>query len=846
MKPVDYCAYRSLWIHVALAGALLWLLPQAVQAKSEIRSAFFNAYPSAVGTPLDTVPSKTGHCGVCHYRFNGGGTRNPYGVRVQDALASFPNTTTGLRDAILSVKDIDADGDGYTSQQEITDLTSYSNTPTFPGLTPGNVSSVTQVTVSEISGYLVPVAAADTTPPTVAVISPNGGETVTGNGLTIVQWTAADAGGVAAVSIYLSDDDGATWDLLAQGVGNTGSYPWFVANRPTTQARIRVTATDNSFNTGSDTSNAVFTVVAPPGGIVPTTLRDFDMPGTQPLEAGTLNDPSACVTCHGSYDAAVEPYSNWQGSMMAQASIDPLFEACMAIANQDAPDSGDLCLRCHIPKGWLRGRSIPTSGSQILATDMSGLSCDFCHRLVDPVYSAGASPAEDQSILAALTAVPPTFANGMFVVDPTGARRGPFLDATSGHPVLVSPFHREAALCGTCHDVSNPAFDKDGSGNYVPNAMDAPPASFASTHIMPIERTYSEWLHSDFNTPSGVYAPDFGGNKSFVATCQDCHLRDVTGKGCNYPAAPLRNDLPLHDMTGGSAWMMEQLATLHPDKIDPAAAAAGASRSRAMLAKAATMTVQQAGGRMSVKVTNRSGHKLPTGYPEGRRVWINVKYYNAAQTLLAESGAYNAATGELAHDAMLKVYEAKPGLDGVTAPLVGAPEGPSFHFVLNNKIHKDTRIPPQGFTNAAFATFGGSPVGATYADGQFWDDTMYIVPTTAASATVTLYYQSTSKEYIEFLRDENTTNSAGQELYDLWNNNGKAPPELMVQVQVPLLPADITGDGKVNVFDLQRLSASWNKSLGQPGYDAACDLTGDNKVNVFDLQVMGQNWNKSL
>ena len=60
------------------------------------------------------------------------------------------------------------------------------------------------------------------------------------------------------------------------------------------------------------------------------------MPGTQPFEAGTLNDPSACITCHGNYDSSVEPYHNWQGSMMAQASLDPIFKANMAIANQDA------------------------------------------------------------------------------------------------------------------------------------------------------------------------------------------------------------------------------------------------------------------------------------------------------------------------------------------------------------------------------------------------------------------------------------------------------------------------------------------------------------------------------
>ena len=37
-------------------------------------------------------------------------------------------------------------------------------------------------------------------------------------------------------------------------------------------------------------------------------------------------------------------------------------------------------------------------------------------------------------------------------------------------------------------------------------------------------------------------APEFAGNKpsGIVSTCQDCHMRDVLGKGCNDPAAPTR------------------------------------------------------------------------------------------------------------------------------------------------------------------------------------------------------------------------------------------------------------------------------------------------------------------
>ena len=577
-----------------------------------------------------------------------------------------------------------------------------------------------------------------------------------------------------------------------------------MANRPTTEAWFRVIATDNAFNVGQDDSDAVFTVESPPGGLAPTTLRDFDMPGTQPFESGILNPPEACAACHGGYDEAVEPYFNWQGSMMAQASLDLLFEANMAIANQDAPDSGDLCLRCHLPRGWLQGRSVPTDGSQMLVTDESGVACDFCHRLVDPFYEPGVNPAEDEAILAALSFPASDFGTGTATIDPTGARRGPFIDATSGHPILVSPFHREAALCGTCHDVSNPAFEKDGEGNYVPNAFDTTATDFSAHTLAPVERTYSEWFYSEYNTPTGVYAPQFGGNKDYVATCQDCHMRDVTGQGCNFGTPPIRDDLPLHDITGGSTWFPGLLSTLYPDKVNDAALQAGILRARYMLQNAAELVAVEEDGSLKVTVTNNTGHKLPTGYPEGRRVWINVKYYDDTMTLLAESGAYDGATGVLTHDPELKIYDIEPGLDEVTAPLVGVEPGPSLHFVLNNAVFKDNRIPPRGFTNAAYADFGGAYVAYSYPDGQYWDDTFYSIPPSATTAEVTLYYQSTSKEFMEFLRDENTTNTKGQEMYDLWNDNNKCPPEIMAQAQLALagpVPGDYDGDGDVDLDD---------------------------------------------
>ena len=786
MRSFLHHTSNSFLISTSCCGVfIVCLIASTAQARNPIRTAFFDEYPNAVGTAIETVPSQPNHCGMCHYEFTGAGPRNAYGLRLE---AELPNHKKAYQ-AIRAIENEDPDNDGFSTLIEVTDLTTFANTPTFPGLTPANVGNVTSVDVAEIQSHLVPSTGSDTTPPDVTIIIPDGGETLVANSSTTVQWIAGDASGIAAIDLYVSLDNGATFKPIAQNLfGSTTTHTWYPANRPTVVALFRVVATDNAFNEGHDDSDAVFTIESPPGGIAPTTLRDFDQPGSQPFEAGTLNPPEACSPCHGGYDNSAEPYFNWQGSMMAQASLDMLFQANMVIANQDAPDSGDMCLRCHLPRGWLQGRSIPTDGSQMLISDESGVSCDFCHRLVDPIADPS-NPSEDTAILAALSFPGTEFGNGMAVIDPTGGRRGPFSDTVADHPVLVSPFHREAALCGTCHDVSNPAFETDGNGNFVPNAFDAPATNFSAHVLAPVERTYSEWFYSEYNTPGGVYAPQLGGNKDYVATCQDCHMRDVTGAGCNNPLALTRTDMPLHDITGGSTWFPGLLSTLYPSQVNDAAMQAGIARARYMLQNAADLSTVQEGNQLKVTIVNNTGHKLPTGYPEGRRMWINVRFLDASSQLIEESGAYNAATGELAHGEGDKIYHIEPGLDSVTAPLAGLPEGPSFHFVLNNKVYKDNRIPPRGFTNAAYTDFGGAPVDYSYADGQYWDDTFYTIPPGAVSADVTLYYQSTSKEFIEFLRDENTTDTIGQVLYDLWNNNGKCPPEQMATTTATLEPA---------------------------------------------------------
>jgi hypothetical protein len=801
---------RARFVLTLCAVALVtYALADPSWARNPIRKTLFQTYPVAEGTQLDNLPSNPGHCGACHFDFNGGGPRNPYGGAIEVGL----NAGLGNSEAILAIESDDSDADGFSNLVEITQVETFGNTPTFPGLYAGNTGNTLNIPVSEIEPYLTPSGGTDTTPPVVTLTSPNGGEVLNATSYHAVTFSASDESGISHINVYMSDDGGATFKPVATNEPPGTGYSWFVPHRPGTAIRIRVEAVDNAANPGHDDSDGDFTIVGLPPGVAPTTLRDVDMPGTQPHEGAILEDPDVnCAGCHGNYDVAVESWFNWRGGMMSQAARDPFFFACMAIAEQDAPGAGDICIRCHSPGGWQEGRSVDTSGDLLNVKDRHGVQCDFCHRAVDYDYEEGVSPIEDVGVLASLSLLPAHYGNGQFINDPAPIRRGPYADANASHAFVESPFHRSSDLCGTCHDVSNPVFMQPTPGDYVPTAFDAEHPDMEIRNMFPVERTFSEWSESEY-AEIGVYAPQFAGDKpdGIVSTCQDCHMRDATGKGCNEPGAPTRTDLALHDMMGGNTFVPDILETFFPDEVDAVQLSAAKDRAIAMIQKAATLEVTPESFGISVRVTNETGHKLPSGYPEGRRVWLHVRAVDATDAVVFESGGYDFATAELSHDEHLKIYDIHPGLSPGLAAALGMPPGPSFHFVLSDTVYTDTRIPPRGFTNADFEEIQSPPVAYSYADGQYWDDTDYVLPPTAQSATVTLYYQTTSKEYIEFLRDANTTNSAGQDLYNAWVAQGKAPPVEIASTTVPVQPtagvpgstlplAYSLGEGRPNPF----------------------------------------------
>jgi PKD repeat protein len=115
----------------------------------------------------------------------------------------------------------------------------------------------------------------------------------------------------------------------------------------------------------------------------------------------------------------------------------------------------------------------------------------------------------------------------------------------------------------------------------------------------------------------------------------------------------------------------------------------------------------------------------------------------------------------------------------------------SFHFVLNNYVAYDTRIPPYGFSydeakkrNALpvpYTQYGNPGPGGAY---NYWDEVQLNPPAGAESADIRLLFQPTSWEYVQFLHLANYGQNpflaeTGRDFLDAWLNTGMAEPHVM-------------------------------------------------------------------
>jgi hypothetical protein len=583
---------------------------------------------------------------------------------------------------------------------------------------------------------------------------------------------------------------------------------------------------------------------------VATTPEDFFQGGSQPNTlAVRLTSAENCNFCHGNFNDEVEPIRLWSSSMMAQSGRDPIFHAARAIANQDAADVGAFCNRCHYPQAFVADRHLPTDGSNFTPSDFEGVSCSTCHRMVDPIYQPGVSPVQDEGILANVPIHPVNPGNASFIFDPQDRRRGPYQLENDYHPWIQSPFHRKSEMCATCHEVSNPAFTRQADGSFLPNALNLRHPTGNKYDMFPEQRTYSEWALSSFATTPQPLGARYGTNQTHVQSCQDCHMPRTTAGACDPSLGPVvRSDYALHTFNGANTWVLKAVRDLNPDDathLTEDSVTAALARTAEMLRDASDLELQVDGSHLRARVINQTGHKLPTGYPEGRRMWVNVQFMNGADEIIAERGAYNLDTATLSTNDT-KVYEAKFGVSATASPVFNKPVGPYLGLIPVDTILKDNRIPPRGFTNANFNAVQAGHHGYSYADGQFWDDTLFEIPAGAVRAEVRVYYQTTSREYIEFLRDENTggPGNAGEIAYNQWLLQGKSKPAVMDFATIQLTcPSDLddgsgsgTPDQAVTIDDLLYfLVAFENGTLDADLDNGTFTGTRDQAVTIEDL-----------
>jgi hypothetical protein len=304
---------------------------------------------------------------------------------------------------------------------------------------------------------------------------------------------------------------------------------------------------------------------------------------------------------------------------------------------------------------------------------------------------------------------------------------------------------------------------------------------------------------------------------------------------------------------------------------------AGVDRAREQLQLAASIEEDSfASGTLTFRVQNQTGHKLISGFPEGRRMFVNIRAYKDS-VLIQEVNPYDSTVGTLkglGHGSSpplgpnqtyvdTLVYEMHP-----SSTLTGEDE--TFHFVLADGRYKDNRIPPKGFDIANAAArqadpwYGGMQrfdyfSAAEYAGG--YDDQSLAIAPDADYVEINLYYQTTSREYMEFLRDEikgtgnltlspeayvaqtdpffNQLRAWGDTLWQLWTHNMDLPgaaPFLMAQATVgtppggggtqcetPTTPPEVTA----TALKGRKIQVSWNPvSPLTGGYNVYYDTGG--------------------
>lgn len=172
-------------------------------------------------------------------------TPGPYAIVLRNAgggeLARYPFTPAAMHGGPLL----------QTQSQRDVELLSISELVPY-------VAGTTRVDIEGPAGVLKTVTAG-VAPPTVTLLTPNGGETLTADPVTVA-WSAADPDGdPLTFAVQYTADNGATWQMVTQSITETTALIPRANLAGGNAARFRVWVSDG-IHTASDASDGTFVV----------------------------------------------------------------------------------------------------------------------------------------------------------------------------------------------------------------------------------------------------------------------------------------------------------------------------------------------------------------------------------------------------------------------------------------------------------------------------------------------------------------------------------------------------------------------------------------------------------
>ncbi len=127
-------------------------------------------------------------------------------------------------------------------------------------------------------------------PPEITLTSPNGGEVWYAHTDEDISWTTIQGEDpIDRVDLWYSIDAGTSWNSIAAGIDDTGSYYWTVPNVNSDQSLVRARVVDTLGRWGANISDDVFTIIGVPPA--PPQNLDVERIGTTETWTWLYNQP---------------------------------------------------------------------------------------------------------------------------------------------------------------------------------------------------------------------------------------------------------------------------------------------------------------------------------------------------------------------------------------------------------------------------------------------------------------------------------------------------------------------------------------------------------------------------